>query len=150
MVSFVDQHRHVHGVEPICASLPIAPSTYYEHKAREADPGRLPPRAKRDAYLRVEILRVWNENFFVYGARKVWRQLNREEIFVARCTVERLMRDIRLTGAVRGKKFKTTTPGDEASRPAGGCTDKCVTGYLTIFHQGEADGQEEDQSRHPH
>ena len=108
----------MHGVEPICASLPIAPSTYYEHKAREADPGRLPPRAKRDAYLRVEILRVWNENFCVYGARKVWRQFNREEIFVARCTVERLMRDMGLTGAVRGKMFKTTTPGDEASRPA--------------------------------
>ena len=118
MVRFIDQHRHMHGVEPICASLPIAPSTYHEHKAREADPERLPPRIKRDAYLRVEILRVWNENFCVYGVRKVWRQLNREEIFVARCTVERLMRDMGLSGAVRGKKFKTTTPDDEALRPA--------------------------------
>ena len=108
----------MHGVEPICASLPIAPSTYYEHKAREADPGRLPPRAKRDVYLRVEIHRVWDENFQVHGARKVWLQLNREEIFVARCTVERLMRDMGLSGAVRSKKFKATTPEDEASRPA--------------------------------
>jgi putative transposase len=119
MVRFIDQHRHKHGVEPICASLPIAPSTFYEHKVREADPKRLPPRVKRDAYLRVEILRVWNENFCVYGARKVWRQLRREDIFVARCTVERLMRDMGLSGAVRGKKFKTTTtPDDEALRPA--------------------------------
>lgn len=118
MVLFIDQHRHVNGVEPICALLPIAPSTYYEHKARQADPGCLPHRAKRDAYLRVEIRRVWDENFGVYGARKVWRQLIREGIEVARCTVERLMHAMGLTGAVRGKKFKTTTPGDEASRPA--------------------------------
>ena len=118
MVRFIDEHRHICGVEPICALLPIAPSTYYEHKAREADPGRLPPRAKRDAYLRVEIRRVWDENFCVYGARKVWRQLIREGIEAARCTVERLMRDMGLSGAIRGKKFKTTTSGDEASRPA--------------------------------
>jgi len=117
MVSFIDTFRQGHGVEPICALLPIAPSTYYEHKCREADPERLPPRLKRDVLLRVEIRRVWDENFQVYGVRKVWRQLNREEIFVARCTVERLMRDMGLTGAVRGRKFKTTTPGDEASRP---------------------------------
>ena len=118
MVSFIDEHRQFHGVESICALLPIAPSTFYEHKARAADPERLPPRAKRDAFLRGEIQRVWDENFQVYGARKVWRQLNREQIEVARCTVERLMRDMGLYGAVRGKKFKTTTPGDEASRPA--------------------------------
>ena len=117
MVSFIDQHRHVNGVEPICALLPIAPSTYYEHKARHADPNRLPPRMKRDAVLRLEIRRVWDENFSVYGARKVWRQLIREGIEVARCTVERLMRAMGLTGAVRGKKFKTTTGDDEASRP---------------------------------
>ncbi len=117
MVSFIDEHRQFHGVEPICALLPIAPSTFYEHKAREADPERLPPRAKRDAFLRCETRRVWDENFQVYGARKVWRQLNREEIEVARCTVERLMRDMGLYGAVRGKKFKTTTGDDEALRP---------------------------------
>jgi putative transposase len=118
MVRFIDKHRQIHGVESICAFLPIAPSTYYEHKAREADPGRLPPRIQRDAVLRDEISRVWDENFQVYGARKVWRQLIREGIEVARCTVERLMGDMGLKGAMRGKKFKTTTPGDEASRPA--------------------------------
>ena len=118
MLRFIDEHRHVNGVEPICALLPIAPSTYYEHKARQVDPGRLPPRLKRDAVLRVDIRRVWDENFQVYGARKVWRQLIREGIEVARCTVERLMRDMGLKGAIRGKKCKTTTPDDEASRPA--------------------------------
>ena len=117
MVSFIDTLRQRHGVEPICALLPIAPSTYYEQKARQANPDRLPERAKRDAVLRPEIQRVWDDNFQVYGARKVWRQLNREEIEVARCTVERLMRDMGLCGAVRGKKFKTTTGADEALRP---------------------------------
>ena len=118
MVSFIDTHRQCHGVEPICAVLPIAPSTYYEQKARQLDVRRLPLRAKRDAFLRQEIRRVWEANFQVYGARKIWRQLNREAIGVARCTVERLMRDMGLQGAVRGKKFKTTIAGDEASRPA--------------------------------
>ena len=118
MVSFIENQRHGHGVEPICAVLPIAPSTYYEHRTRQANPGRLPPRAKRDAFLRPEIQRVWDDNFQVYGARKIWRQLNREETLVARCTVERLMRDMGLQGAVRGKKCNTTTPGDETSRPA--------------------------------
>lgn len=119
MVSFIDTHRQGHGVEPICAALPIAPSTYYEHKACQADPERLPPRFKRDAFLRPEIQRVWDDNFQVYGARKVWHQLNREEILVARCTVERLMRSMGLQGAVRGKKYKkTTVPDDSAARPA--------------------------------
>jgi len=84
MVSFIDSHRQACGVEPICVALPIAPSTSYEHKARQTDPGRSPPRARRDAFLRSEIRRVWNANFQVYGARKVWRQLNREGITVAR------------------------------------------------------------------
>lgn len=110
--------RQGHGVEPICAVLPIAPSTYYEHKACQADPERLSERAKRDAYLRPEISRVWEANFKVYGVRKVWRQLNREDIEVARCTVERLMRDMGLQGAIRGKKCRTTVPDDRASRPA--------------------------------
>ncbi len=82
MVSFIDEQREEHGVEPICRQLPIAPSIYYEHKAREADPSRLPKRAVRDAALREEIERVWKENFGVYGARKVWRQLVREEVEV--------------------------------------------------------------------
>jgi putative transposase len=118
MVSFIDALRQGHGVEPICLLLPIAPSTYYEHKARQADSERLPERAKRDAYLRPEIRRVWEANFKVYGARKVWRQLNRDEIEVARCTVERLMRDMGLQGAVRGKKCKTTVADEESARPA--------------------------------
>lgn len=88
MVRFIDDHRHIHGVEPICAHLPIAPSTYCGHKARRADPGQLPERAKRDAYLRPEIQRVWDGNFQVYGARM---QLNQVKIKAARCTVERLM-----------------------------------------------------------
>ena len=118
-MSFIDTHRQGHGVEPICAALPIAPSTYYEHKACQADPERLPPRFKRDAFLRPEIQRLWDDNFQVYGARKVWHQLNREEILVARCTVERLMRSMGLQGAVRVKKYKkTTVPDDSAARPA--------------------------------
>ena len=82
-MSFIDAHKDEYGVEPICAVLPIAPSTFYEHKAREADRSRLPPRARRDAELRPEIVRVRAENFDVYGVRKVWRQLNREGITVA-------------------------------------------------------------------
>jgi transposase InsO family protein len=118
MVSFIDQEHESYGVEPICAVLPIAPSTYYEQKSRQADPDRLPPRAQRDASLRAEIRRVWDANFQVYGARKVWRQLNREGVAVARCTVERLMRQMGLQGAIRGKKFKTTVADDGAPRPA--------------------------------
>ena len=91
MVSFIDAHRGSSGVEPICRMLPIAPSTYYEHKAREADPSRVPPRAKRDEMLRRHIRRVWEENFRVYGVRKVGRQLKRESVDVARSTVERLI-----------------------------------------------------------
>jgi transposase InsO family protein len=118
MVGFIDRHREAYGVEPICEVLPIAPSTYYEQRGRQADPTRLPARAKRDEALRGEIDRVWRENFGVYGARKVWRQLNREGWTVARCTVERLMREMELQGAVRGKKFKTTIGDDTAARPA--------------------------------
>ena len=94
--------------EPICHYLPIAPSTYYEHKARQADPARLPPRVRRDAELRDEIERVWNDNFQVYGAAKVWQQLGREGRKVARCTIKRLMRQIGLQGATRGPRFKVT------------------------------------------
>ncbi len=116
MVLFLDEHREEHGVEPICRQLPIAPSTYYEQRAREVDPSRLPKRALRDAMLREEIERVWKEHFGVYGARKVWRQLLREEIPVARCTVERLMRQMGLQGAVRGRTYKKTTIADETTQ----------------------------------
>jgi len=118
MVSFIDDHREHYGVEPICEVLPIAPSTYYAHKAQQKDPDRRSARAKRDSLLRNEIARVWEDNFSVYGARKVWLQLNREKIEVARCTVARLMGDLGLSGAVRGGAFKRTTITDEsASRP---------------------------------
>ncbi len=118
MVSFIDDHRADYGVEPICANLPIAPSTYYESKVRESNPERRSDRAKRDQELCVDIQRVWEENFQVYGARKVWRQLNREQIAAARCTVERLMRHLGLRGAVRGRSCRTTRSDDALDRPA--------------------------------
>ena len=118
MVSFIDVHRVKHGVEPICAQLPIAPSTYYENKARAGDPERLPARSKRDEALMGEIQRVWEENFRVYGARKVWRQLGREGMTVARCTVERLMGVLGLQGALRGRPCRTTVPDEATDRPA--------------------------------
>ena len=114
---FIDAHRDEYGVEPICRVLPIAPSTYRAHARRLADPALRSDRAKRDAELRPEIRRVWAENFEVYGARKVWRQLNREGIDVARCTVERLMAEMGLVGAVRGKPVKTTRPDPAAPCP---------------------------------
>ncbi len=116
-MTFLDDHRDAYGVESICSVLPIAPSTYYEQKARQADPDRLPARAKRDRVLCGEILRVWKENFGVYGAVKVWKQLGREGFAAARCTVGRLMRKLGLQGAIRGKKFKTTVPDESSARP---------------------------------
>lgn len=118
MVSFIDEHRESYGVEPICAVLPIAPSMYYAHKACQADPRRLSARAQRDAMLQVEIQRVWDENFQVYGVRKMWRELQRQKIRAARCTVARLMRAMGLQGAVRGRKVKTTTVDETAAQPA--------------------------------
>jgi transposase InsO family protein len=117
MIAFIDAHRDAYGVESICAQLPIAPSTYYEHKRRQIDPSRVPERVRRDDELRGSIRRVWDDNFQVYGARKVWQQLNREQIPVARCTVERLMRSLELQGAVRGRKCRTTIADDSAERP---------------------------------
>jgi transposase InsO family protein len=117
MIAFIDDHRSIYGVEPICRVLPIAPSTYHARVARRRDPARLPPRAKRDAALRVEIRRVFDENFQVYGVRKVWRQLAREGIAVARCTVARLMRTMGLAGVVRGKRVRTTIHDPAAACP---------------------------------
>ena len=108
-----------YGVEPICRVLPIAPATYYAHRARARDPSLRPDREKRDEGLRAQIRRVWDENFQVYGAEKVWRQLRREGVDVARCTVERLMRAMELRGAVRGRAFRVTTEADPAiARPS--------------------------------
>ena len=110
MIAFIDDHRGELGVEPICKHLPIAPSTYYDHLAKQADPERFSDRAKRDGELRPEIKRVFEANFKVYGVRKVWRQMRREGFDVARCTIERLMKDMGLEGVIRGKKLKTTLP----------------------------------------
>jgi len=118
MKAFIDEHRVVHGVEPICRVLPIAPSTYRAHAACAADPGRASARTKRDAILRPEITRVWEQNFRVYGVRKVWRQLLREGIDVARCTVARLMRQMGLRGVMRGKTVKTTISNPATPYPA--------------------------------
>jgi len=115
MKAFIDEHRAVYGVKPICRVLPIAPSTYYVHALRQTDPGRRPLRAQRDELLSGHIQRVWEENFQVYGVRKVWRQLQREGVMAARCTVERLMRRLGLQGVVRGKPIKTTF-SDKAKR----------------------------------
>jgi putative transposase len=106
MVRFIDDHRVEYGVEPICEVLPIAPSTYYRHKVLEANPSLRSARAQRDEVLKVEIRRVWDANLAVYGAEKVYKQLNREGIRVARCTVERLMGELGLEGAVRGRAYK--------------------------------------------
>ena len=117
MVSFIDEHRAQYGVEPICQQLPIAPSVYYEAKARQADPSLLPARSRRDAELVGEIERVYKANFRVYGARKVWRQLGRENVVAARCTVERLMRRMGLQGVVRGRRCRTTIADANAVLP---------------------------------
>ena len=108
MVKFIDDHRGAHGVEPICSVLPIAPATYYEHRAKRADPARLSDRAKTDEALRPEIQRVFDANWQVYGVRKIWRQLRREGFDVARCTVARLMKCMGIQGIIRGKPQKTT------------------------------------------
>ena len=119
MVAFIEEHRSQYGVEPICAVLPIAPSTYFRVRAQPQDARRRCARAQRDAELRVTIQRVYDTNFGVYGPRKVWRQLRREGHTVARCTVERLMRAMGLAGAVRGRAWTVTTHSQPAlDRPA--------------------------------
>ena len=117
MISFIDDHRGAHGVEPICKALPIAPSTYHDHVAKRADPEKLSDRAKTDLAWKPEIARVFKENFEVYGVRKVWRQLKREGHDVARCTVERLMQSMGLQGVIRGKPVRTTFSDKAAPCP---------------------------------
>ena len=117
MVTYINEHRGRFGVEPICRVLPIAPSTYYTHKSQQRDPERRSARGKRDDDLKREIQRVWDDNFRVYGVRKVWRQLKREGHVVARSTVARLMRELGLRGVVRGRTVKTTVPDDLLERP---------------------------------
>jgi transposase InsO family protein len=114
MVRFIDDHRATYGVEPICAVLPIAPSTYFRYRRQQRDATRRCARARRDDELQVEIQRVYDANFQVYGPRKVWRELRRAGVQVARCTVERLMRAMGLAGAVRGRAWVTTTQSQPA------------------------------------
>ncbi len=120
MMLFVDRNKAEYGVEPVCRQVQIAPSSYYEHKRRERDPDRLPDRIKRDMKLELEIQRIWEDNFRVYGVRKVWRQLIREGMRAARCTIERLMKKLGIQGIKRGKKSWTTISDDSLYRP----TDK--------------------------
>ena len=110
IVDFIDRYRDLYGVEPICQLLPIAPSTYRRCKALERQPGNRSARSKRDEQLSPEIQRVWEESDRNYGARKVWKQLLRESTPVARCTVERLMRQLGIEGVRRGKRCITTIP----------------------------------------
>ncbi|WP_426039975.1 IS3 family transposase [Brevundimonas sp. DC300-4] len=117
MIAFIDDHRKAYGVEPICKVLPIAPSTYHERQAQRRDPARLSARARRDLELKAQIARVFAENFAVYGVRKIWRQMRREEISLARCTVERLMRQMGLRGVIRGKPVRTTISDKAAPCP---------------------------------
>jgi putative transposase len=117
MKTFVNEHRAVYGVEPICRVLPIAPSTYYAYARCQIAPERRSRRERHDDVLSGHIQRVWGENFRVYGVRKVWRQLRREGVVAARCTVERLMRRLGLQGVVRGKSVKTTISGKASVCP---------------------------------
>lgn len=117
MYTFLDVHRAEYGVEPICRVLQIAPSGYYEYKARAASPTRRSARAQRDETLGEDIRRVWDAHHQVYGARKVWQQLRRDGTQVARCTVERLMGELGLAGVVRGRRVRTTVPEPAADRP---------------------------------
>jgi len=117
MIAFIDDHREAYGVEPICRVLPIAPSTYFERVAQRQSPMRLSARAQRDQALRPEVTRVFAENFAVYGVRKVWRQMMGEGFPVARCTVERLMREMGLAGVIRGKPVRTTISDKAAPCP---------------------------------
>ena len=115
MIHFIDEHRAVHGVESICQQLPLSVSTYYWHKEHKRQPEKLASRVKRDQILLPDIRRIWDGNQQVYGARKVWLQLNREKIAVARCTVERLMKQLGIQGVSR-KADKTYTTVSDADQ----------------------------------
>ena len=127
MVAFIDDHRKTYGVEPICRVLPIAPSTYFRRKAEQRDPTKRSTRAQRDAVLRAIIRRIWDENHRVYGPRKVWKQMWREGLREARCRVRRLMREMGLAGAVRGRAWVTTTQADPAAARPSDLVDRHFT-----------------------
>jgi hypothetical protein len=133
MISFIDEHRSTLGVEPICRLLPIAPSPYYEVVAKRTDVGRLSARERNDIAMKVEIRRVFNENFHVYGVRKVWRQLQREGFDIARCTVARLMRMMGLQGIIRGKPIKTTV-SDRSRWLVTSLIERAITSTPRVFN----------------
>jgi putative transposase len=127
MVRFIDDHRQTYGGEPICRVLPIAPSTYFRRKAEARDPMTRSARAQQDAVLRAIIRRIWTENHQVYGPRKVWRQMGREGLRVARCRVRRLMREMGLVGASRGRAWTTTTQSSPEAQPPADLVDRHFT-----------------------
>jgi putative transposase len=127
MVAFIDAHRTEYGVEPICRVLPIAPSTYFKHKVEHRDPAQRSARAQYDGVLRAIIQRIWNEHHQVYGPRKVWRQMGRDGLRVARCRVRRLMRDMGLVGATRGRAWTTTTQSAPTAGRPGDLVDRNFT-----------------------
>jgi putative transposase len=119
VVAFINDHREAYGVESICGVVPIAPSTYYRHRARQIDPTKRAARAVRDEVLKAIIERIWREHDQAYGSRKVWKQMGREGLRAARCRVRRLMRELGLVGVVRGRAWTTTTQANgTAERPA--------------------------------
>ena len=117
MVTFIDQHRQTYGVESIRRVVPIAPSTYHRHRARQLDPTKRSARAVRDEVLKAIIQRIWREHDHAYGSRKVWKQMGRDGLHEARCRVRRLMRELGLVGVVRGRAWTTTTQPDAAAHP---------------------------------
>ena len=127
MVAFIDDHREHYGVEPICRVLPIAPSTYFKHKADVRDPARRSVRAQRDEVLRAIIRRIYDEHHRVYGPRKVWKQMGREGLYEARCRVRRLMREMGLAGAERGRAWTTTTESQPDAEQPGDLVDRHFT-----------------------
>jgi transposase InsO family protein len=146
MTLFIDVRRDIYGVEPICRVLPIAPSTYHERVAQRRDLERLSIRARHDQDLKAEVVRVFAQNFGVYGVRKVWRQMNCEGFAVARCTIEWLMRDLGLQRVIRGKPVRTMIsnkaalcPLDHANRQFHAPHQTC-SGYQTspVSRRGEA------------
>ena len=113
----MENHVDDYGIEPMCRVLRIAPSTWHEHAARKADPEKRPRRTKADAVLSEKIREVFNDNYGVYGVRKIWRQLKRQGEDVARCTVARLMKAMSLQGIIRGKHMRTTISDETAASP---------------------------------
>src|SRR3546814_19404041 len=137
MMAFIDAHREDLGIEPICRELAIAPSSYHEHAARLADPGRRPARARRDDEMRAQIKRVHEASFGLYGTRKVWHQLRREGVVIAKCTVARLMADMGLAGVRRGKETPTTVRTDER-RVGKECVSTCRSRWLPSHSKNQS------------